>query len=238
MTMAESGAQSQRAGVEQPLTAAVQLEQQPQTDQRAAAVPWFRRTSFWRAVAGMAAAIALGCALVALETASELSSTSTYFHHRLGLLGSRASLMRAQIEDVERELTAMKADRTARANLDRILAAPDAKLMRLRPAAARNAKGLILVSKQAGEAVCEVAGLPAAADRIYVMWWLPVRGEPAIAAQFQPRPDDHLSVVVQMPAHGTAIAGAIVTLEAAKPLTKPIGPVVLKGALPKPRALS
>src|SRR5438309_8049151 len=72
----------------------------------AASNPWYRRISFWRSIAGMALAIALGCAAVALDTASELSSRSTFFHHRLELLRGRISELRTEAADAERHLAA------------------------------------------------------------------------------------------------------------------------------------
>ena len=112
-------------------------------------------------------------------------------------------------------------------------------LLRLAPhPGATNPRGLVAISKEAGSAMLEVAGLPAAADHAYVMWWLPLQGEPAKAAQFASGADEHVSVMAQMPPRGTRIMGVMITLEAGKSLDKPVGAVMLKGELPKPRPLS
>ncbi len=203
-----------------------------------AANPWYRRVSFWRSVAGMAVAIALGCAVVALETSSELLSRSTRFHRRLELLGSRISRLRTEVADAKRELSSMRAEQLARANVNRVLAAPDVMLLRFTPGAGINARGLIAISSQANDAVLEVAGLQAAAGHTCVMWWLLAQGPPAKAAEFNPAADERLSLAIRMPPRGTMIAGAIITLEAGGPPDKPDGRVMLRGMLPKPQVLS
>ncbi len=226
-------------GAQPPLTGPRHPEQPPESDKPTAANPWYRRVSFWRAVAGMAVAIALGCAMIVLETASELSWRSTNFHHRLNLLGSRVSRMRAQIVNAERQLSTLRAERAARANINRILSAPDVMLLRLAPGAASGTpRGIVAISREAGDAILEVAGLPAAADHAYVMWWLPVQGAPAKAAEFHPGADERVSVVAQMPPRGARIAGAMITLEPGKSPAKPNGAVMLKGTLPKAQTLS
>jgi len=209
---------------------------QAEADSQPAADPWYRRVSFWRSVAGMALAIALGCAAVALETAFDLSSRSASFHRRLELLGSRISRLRAQAADAERQLAAIRAERTIRANINGVLSARDVVVLRLTPGAGSNAGGLLGISKQAGGAIIEIAGLPAAAGQTCVMWWLLAQGPPAKAAEFNPDPDGRLSLAIQLPPRGVRIAGAIVTLEPGRP--QPKGGIVLKGVLPMPRVLS
>ncbi len=196
--------------------------------------PWYRRIAFWRSVAGMAMAIALGCAVVTLETASELSSRSISFHRRLDLLRSRISGLRTQAADAERQLAAMRSERNARVKVNRVLSAPDVTVLRLRPGVASNARGLLAFSREAGGAAIEIVGLPAGAGQTCVMWWIAARGFPSKAAEFTPDTDGQLSIAVAMPPKGAKITGAIVTLEASKPIDQPKGRIVLKGALPKP----
>jgi hypothetical protein len=239
MIMAERRAEVMSNGAERPAVGSIQEPEPSAINKPPTANPWYRRVLFWRAVAGMAVAIALGCAVVAIETASELSSSSSNYHRRLSLLGSRVSRMRTQIANAERQLSAMRADRTARANMNRILSAPDAMLLRLTPhPGPATPRGLVAISKKAGRAMLEVAGLLAAADRRYVMWWLAMQGEPAKAAQFEPGADERVSVMAEMPPPGTRIVGVMITLEADKSPDKPAGAIMLKGELPKPRPLS
>jgi len=214
-------------------------QRQMETDQQAAAShPWYCRMSFWRSVAGMAVAIALGCAAIALDTVSELSSSSANFHRRLELLGSRMARLRTEAADAERELAAMRAERLARADVNRVLSAPDVMVFRLTPGPGSNARGLAAISRRAGGAIIEVAGLSAAAGHTGAMWWLMAQGPPAKAAEFNPDADGRLSLAIQMPPRGARIAGAIITLESGMSPDKPGGRIVLKGMLPRPRVLS
>jgi hypothetical protein len=199
--------------------------------------PWYRRVSFWRSVAGMAVAIALGCAAVALETASELSSHSTFFHRRLELLHSRISELRTEADDAERHLAAMRAEQATRTKLDSLLSADDVVVLRLRPGPGSSARGIVAASRQVGSAIIEVAGLPAGAHQTYVMWWLSSQGSPRKAGELSPNADGRLSLAVQMPPRSAKIAGVIVTLEAGKAVARPYGKRMLKGELPTPEIL-
>jgi hypothetical protein len=193
---------------------------------------WGRRVSFWRAVAGMAIAIALGCAAVALETAFDLSSRSAVFHRRLELLNSRISRLRSQATDSERQLAALSAER----NINRVLSATDVVVLRLTPGVESNARGLLAISRQAGGAIIEVAGMRAAADQTYAIWWLLVQAPPARAAEFNPDAEGRRSLIVPLPPPGSTVAGVIVTLVSGKP--PPKGRIVLKVMLPTPKVLS
>lgn len=225
-------------GTERPSTKAAGQRQAETDRQPVASHPWYRRVSFWRSVAGMAIAIALGCAAIALEMASELSARSASFHRRLELLGSQMARLRTEAADAQRELAAMRAERLARAKINRVLSAPDVTVLRLTPSAGSDARGLAAISRQAGGAIVEVAGLWAAAGHTSVMWWLMAQGPPAKAAEFDPGANGRLSLAIQMPPRGARIAGAIITLEPSKSPDKPDGRIVLKGMLPRPRVLS
>jgi Anti-sigma-K factor rskA len=224
--------------VERPSTKAAGQSQMETDQQPAASDPWYRRVSFWRSVTGMAVAIALGCAAIALETTSELSSRSANFHRRLELLGSRMARLRTEAADAERELAAMRAERLARADVNRVLSAPDVMVLRLTPGAGSNARGLAMISRQAGGAIIEVAGLSAAAGHTAAIWWLMAQGPPAKAAEFNPGADGRLSLAIQMPPRGARIAGAIITLEPGKSPDKHRSRIMLKGMLPRPQVLS
>lgn len=146
--------------------------------------------------------------------------------------------MRVQVSNEERQLVAMRAERAARESINRVLSAPDATLIRLVPAQpVGSTSGLVAISKKAGKAVLEVAGLPPVKGRNYVMWWMPSRGAPAKAVSFQTSPDERASVVLSMPPRGATINGATVTLEAENAAAQPTGEALLKGAIAKPRVL-
>jgi Anti-sigma-K factor rskA len=200
--------------------------------------PWYRRVSLWRSVAGMAVAIALGCAAVAMEMASELSSRTAFFHHRLELLHLRVSQLRTEADDAERHLAAMRAEPAARADLNRVLSAADVVVLRLRPSAGGEARGMAAVSREAGSAIIEIAGLPDAVGQSYVMWWILERGAPAKAGTLTPNADGRLSLTIPMPPKDAKVIGVIVTSERAKLIGQPDGKIMLKGELPRPEVLS
>jgi hypothetical protein len=218
-------------------------QEPPQRKQAEAALPltadrWYRRASFWRAVAGMAIAIALGCSAVALETAFELSSRSASFHRRLEVLDSRIARLRAQAADDGHQLAALRAKQALGAKVNRVLSAADVMVLRLTPGARSSERGLLAVSKQSGSAIIEIAELHIATDQTCVIWWLLARGPPAKAAASKPDADGRLSLAIQMPPRGARIAGAIVTLESGQLVDQPKGRIVLKAMLPAAKVLS
>lgn len=237
MTMGERQTPADEA--EQPSTPTADHNRAEMAHPPGASGPWYRRVLFWRSVAGMAIAIAFGCAAITLEIASELSSRRANFHHRLELLSSRIAHLRIEAAEAERQLAATRAGRLPRTKTNRVLSAPDMTVLRLTPGVAANsAHGLIAISKQEGAAIVEISGLPATAGKINVLWWLVAHGPPIKGAEFEPDADGRLSRAIQMPPRGVKINGVSITLEPGKPAGKPGGRVLLKGFLPRPEVLS
>jgi hypothetical protein len=182
--------------------------------------PAQRRLAFWRAVAGMGLAFALACAIVALEFGAELSHRSQHYRNRISALSSRLKAMRGEVANADRELAEMRTAVVTRDELNRILAAPDVRLIRLIPAehehptgTAGNApRGLIVTSRRLGRAVFEVAGLtPLAAAQRYTLWWMIEKHGAVQAAQFMTVGDGRATVAAAMPAEKAAIEDCIVT---------------------------
>jgi anti-sigma-K factor RskA len=225
-------------GAELPSAKAAGQNEAETARQLAAPRPWYHRVLFWRSVAGMAIAIALGCAAIALEMTSELSSRSANFHRRLELLSSRIARLHTEAADAERQLAVMRDERLARTRVNRVLSAPDVMVLRLTPGAGSNTHGLVAISRREGAAIIEISGLSATAGHTSVLWWLPAHGPPAKGAEFDPGADGRLSRAIQMPPRGAKIAGVIVTLGSGKSPGKPGGKILLKGVLPSPQVLS
>jgi hypothetical protein len=200
--------------------------------------PWYHRVLFWRSVAGMAIAIAVGCAAIALEMASELSSRSVNFHRRLELLSSRIARLHTAAANAERQLATMRDEQLARTRVNRVLSAPDVIVLRLTPCAGSSTHGLVAISRQEGAAIIEISGLSATAGHTSVLWWLLTHGPPAKGAEFDPGADGRLSRAIQIPPRGAKIAGVIVTLGSEKSPGKAGGRILLKGVLPSPQVLS
>jgi hypothetical protein len=184
------------------------------------APPTQRRLAFWRAVAGMGLAFALACAIVALEFGSELSHRSQHYRNRISSLSSRLKAMRGEVANADRELAEMRTAVVTRDELNRILAAPDARLIRLIPAEHEHftgtpssaPHGLIVMSRKLGRAVFEVAGLtPLAAGQRYTLWWMVEKHRAVKAAQFMTAGDGRATVAAAMPPEKTAIEECIVT---------------------------
>jgi Anti-sigma-K factor rskA len=196
---------------------------------------WYRRTAFWRAVAGMGLAFALGCAAIALEITAELSHRSAIYRLHIESMGSRIAQLRKDLAEVRRQNAAMSAVKLANAEVNRILSAPDAALLRWPSNSSVNGHGLVAASRKAGGALIEVAGLSAAPGGSIVVWWLVHRGGAIKAAALNPSPDGRESLFIKMPERNTRLAGVMITLENKKSLDKPEGRVILKGVLSKPR---
>jgi Anti-sigma-K factor rskA len=193
---------------------------------------WYLRLALWRAIAGMAFAIALACVIVALEHASQLSSSSTHYHHRLRVLSARVAQIQTELADARRQLSVMRAEQDSRETMNRILQSRDAAVVPLgADVANHNTSGLIAISKNAGKAMLEVAGLPASPGNWYVMWWLPAGKPPVRAAQFRTDSDGRAAVRVQMPPVHQPILGSMITDERDGSPGQPSGQIVLKGAL-------
>src|ERR1700730_4896529 len=109
------------------------------------AAGWYRRVGFWRALAGMALALALACAIVALETSSELTHRSASYHRRLVQLVARIKQMRGEMATADRRIAGMRNEAAVRERLGHILAAPDTRLIRLGAPRASGPSGLVAI---------------------------------------------------------------------------------------------
>lgn len=185
--------------------------------------PWYTHAGFWRAVAGMALAIAAACIVVTLEISSELSSRSASYHRRIHQLSSR-------LATADQKIAAMRGEALARDSLTRILAASDVRLMRLSPIdGAAKASATVAISRKLSRAVLEVQGLPPTpAGQTYRLWWTLEHGSTVAAAQFQTRIDWGAIVSAQLPSGGDSIAAALVTAEPEKAPGRPTGTVKLR----------
>jgi len=202
----------------------------------ARAAKWYRRVAFWRALAGMALALAMACAVVALETSSELTYRSASYHRRLAQLVGRIKQMRGQMATADRQIAGLRSEAAARDRLGHILAAPDTRLIRLGAPRSGGPSGLVVISRSLTSAVCEVSNLPpAAVGNSYMLWWTVERRGPIKAAQFQTAADGSATVIAQLRG-GDDPAAAIVTVQPDATADKPGGAVKLKGGPPVPAA--
>jgi len=203
--------------------------------------PWFRRVTFWRAITGMALAIALACAAVTAEFSTTLSERTRHFRHRIGQLSSNLATMRGKIATDDREIAEMRNAVEIDDELRRILAAPDARLIRLEPSArASQAAGVIAFSAALRRAAIELAGLPSYAPDVALnLWWMGEKRAPVLAVRLHPTRAGKAALMLELPAADQSIHGAMITADSAAPTAQPNGAIVLKGgvaAVPAPTA--
>jgi hypothetical protein len=209
----------------------------PQPDGVAQNAPmrWYHRLALWRALAGMAIAVALACAAVALETSSELFHRNAYYHRRLLRLLGHIHQMRGQIDSVDRELAGMRDEDAADGRLPLILAASDVRLFRLSPPRNLDGKGFVAISRKVASAVIEVCDLPPpAAGQHYTLWWTFDRHAPVKAAQFRTAADGRSATVAKLPPIDSDRTAALVTVEHGDAAAVPAGEVKLRGSASRP----
>lgn len=202
--------------------------------------PWYRRVAFWRAVAGMALAIAIACAAVAAEFSSELLARTRHYHNRLRQLSSNIIEMRGRIAIADRKIAGMRTAVEVDDNLRRILAEPDARLIRLAaPGRAAQPAGVIAFSPGLRRAAIEIAGLPAPpGDRVYDLWWICGKRGPLKAARLDTAAGGKAVLVIALPPDGEAIDSASVIADPSAAVVKPAGDTILKGVVAPARVPS
>lgn len=196
--------------------------------------PWYRRLAFWRGLAGMALAIALGSAIVSAEFSTELLRRATHLRHRLNQLSSKLTTMRGEIASADREIAGMRVTVAIDDELRRILDAPDARLIRLAPPGQASPRtGVIAFSPALRRAAVVIAGLPASVQgNIYSLWWTRgTRGSPLLAARFGAGAVGKAALTIALPAGDSTIDGAIVTTDSHPTASEPESPPILKGGV-------
>jgi hypothetical protein len=200
---------------------------------------WYRRVALWRALTGMAIALALASAMVALEMSSELLQRSSYYRHRLLRLTGHIHEMRGQIDTADRQIADMRDEVAARQDLPLILAASDVRLFPLNPPTGGEGKGFVAMSRKVGNAVIEVTDLPQLKmEQNYTLWWTFTRRAPSRAVDFRVAADGHATAAAKMPSPGGEVTAALVTVETDVEHPTPGGAIKLRGVASKPVAKS
>ena len=197
---------------------------------------WVQRLGFWRAVAGMALTVAIACAIVAAESVSDLYHRSAHYQHRLSQLTTELKRVRQNIVAADQRLKQMRDEGLERETLNRILAAPDARMIRFDPPGARDNKslshatGVVVMSPAMGQAIFEGKGMTAlSGDQIYELWWILKRHGAVKAGTFAADgADGRALAVLTAPARDDVLAGAVVTAENAQGAIEPSARVELK----------
>jgi Anti-sigma-K factor rskA len=209
--------QPQRAGSAEPASPAVE--------------PVRRRTALWRALAGMAVALALACAIIAFEMSEELVSRITSYRHRIATLNKKVDRLKREAAVDEKRLADARQEIVSKDRIKSILLAPDLKKIKLTgTSAAGVATGSVSLSQKMRGAVLIARGLPLPLDgQVYDAWWILKTGPPAKAAEFVSALDGTATAYLDPPPQGSVASECAVTLEASPGGVQPTGDAKLKG---------
>jgi hypothetical protein len=200
--------------------------------------PWYRRVGFWRAVAGMAVAVAIGCAAVAAEYSTALIGRTRNYHFRLHQLAANITTMRGEIASADREIAGMRTAAQLNDGLKKIIAEPDSRLIRLEaPGHAARPSGVIAFSAALRRAALAIDGLPALPNGgAYGLWWLGGKHALLKAAQIRPDSTDKAAIMIALPAGSETIEGAVIAADSIGSTARTWEEPVLKGMIAHGRA--
>ena len=198
-----------------------------------------RRSGLWRALAGMAAALAVAAIIITIDLSKELVERMAHYHSRIATLNRRVDSLKQKAQVDEQRLADAREEikeRKLMESKDRIkaiLLAPDRRTIRL---TARNpgepAGATVTISAKMGGAVLIAHALPAPPDgQVYDAWWMLRDGPPSKAAEFRSAADGSASEYLDPPPQGPAPAALSLTIEPSEGGIAPTGAVILQGKM-------
>ena len=202
--------------------------------------PWWRRIAFWRAIAGMGLAVAIATSIVLVELSSTLAARTNRYLHKVATMNQTVAQLKHHILSIEHRDAAASQREATNDILKRIIAAPDARMIKLggtgpetnavATSESPSPSGALLASEKIGSAILQVAGFTAPAKaHLYRVWWQQKHNPDSLAAEFTPDPDGKATVPIPLPPKdATTIT---VTLEPSPETQHPTGPVILKGRI-------
>ena len=204
---------------------------------------WWRRIAFWRAIAGMGLAAAMAAFIVLVELSNTLAARTNRYLHHVAVMNQTLSQLKHHLISIERRNAAAAQRESTDDLLKRIIAAPDARMVRLggigletNAVAATSfppPSGALVASDTIGSAILQVAGFPAPGkNKLYRLWWQQKRKPDALAAEFTPDSDGKATVRIPIPPQDTSTI--TLTLEPTPETQHPTGPTILKGRLTPP----
>jgi hypothetical protein len=190
-----------------------------------------RKAAFWRAVAAMAATLAIASAVVTVEISKQLIVRTDHYRHRIALLRHRVERLRHEVEIQRRRLAVARSKMALHERLDSVMLAPDLETVRLLPSSAdKGVSASVAISTTAGAAVLKVAGLAALPGKqVYGAWWMLKGAHPARAAEFRTAANGAATVYLKLPPAGATVVACVVTAEPSAGKAAPSGPVRLRG---------
>ena len=197
-------------------------------------LPVFHRAGLWRAIAGMAIALALASAFVTVEFAIALSRRTHLLNRRIDRLSADLRQLRHVQSTTWNKLGVARVEASEGELFGKILFAPDLKLTKLAGSAeSREAAGILAVSPTAEAAMLGVSGLkPLAEGQVYRIWFFPRHGGARWVDDFVVSDDGKATVAVDFPQAKSAQGTIVVTMEGQDYAEEPSGEVALKSVPP------
>jgi hypothetical protein len=159
-----------------------------------------RQPRFWSAVGGMAAAVAIACAVVAMEMAGRFGARAVHFRHRADRLQARLGQVEAQLNAANQQVAAMKEQTTLRQLFNRVAAAPDSRLIRLMPShQVGAARGVLALSPQLSKAILKIMDLPDQSGNPFAVYWVTRRGGAILASALPVATSAQSDVILELP---------------------------------------
>ncbi len=206
----------------------------PQPSRRPAQSP---RSGLWRAVAGMAVALAIAAGIVAVDISHELVHRVSNYRSKIASLNKRVDRLKQKAVEDEKRLADARAEikerklLQSRDRMKAILLAPDRKLMKLLPPSrGETAAATVTISAKMGGGVLSAHSLPAPPEgQVYDAWWMLKDAPPSKAAEFRSGADGSASEYLDPPPQGSVPLELTVTLEPSEGGIAPSGSVKLQG---------
>ncbi len=196
-----------------------------------------RRSGLWRAVAGMAVALAIAAGIVAVDLSHEMVHRVSNYRSKIASLNKRVDRLKQKAVEDEKRLADARAEikerklMESRDRMKAILLAPDRKLMKLLPPSrGENTAAMVTISAKMGGGVLTAHLLPAPPEgQVYDAWWMLKDAPPSKAAEFRSGADGSASEYLDPPPQGSVPLELTVTLEPSEGGIAPSGPVKLQG---------
>jgi hypothetical protein len=195
-----------------------------------------RRFGIWRAVAGMAVALAIAAGIVAIDISHDLVDRVANYRSRVASLNQKVDRLKRQAVVDEKRLAAAREEirerklMESRDRMKAILIAPDRRTIKLTAPNQEPAVATVTISEKMGGAVLSARGLASPPDgQVYDAWWLLKNGPPAKAAEFRNGIDGSVTEFLDPPPQGSAPVSLSITMEPSEGGIAPTGPEKLLG---------
>jgi len=154
----------------------------------------------WKAIAGMAAALALASAIVSFDVSRQLIQRAHATSRRIAALRKELARREHEAESARARLAEVRKKLSERGLILRVLVAPDLVSLKMVPSTrATKAAATLSISRQMAGAVLNATGLEKLpAGQAYQAWWVS-KGASTKVAEFHPQADGSATVYLEPP---------------------------------------